>query len=112
VSGVHHDDRPVEDVVADVRSRGAEPYVVGPVDDKPGLIAALRVALDFPDWVGANWDALSDALRDLSWLPGGPVTVIWIDPGRLRPERDERLARQVLRDAAHGRLTVVLVGAD
>ena len=29
----------------------------------------LARACGFPDWVGANWDALSDALRDLSWRP-------------------------------------------
>jgi hypothetical protein len=39
--------------------------------DKAGLLAALAAAGRFPDWAGANWDALQDALGDLSWL--GPA---------------------------------------
>lgn len=37
--------------------------------DKSGLMERLAKAGGFPEWVGANWDALSDALRDLSWQP-------------------------------------------
>lgn len=103
------DPRPAPEVVADLRSRGVDPYVIGPVDGKRELIAALRTALEFPAWVGANWDALADALRDLSWLPG-PVVLVWVDPDRLRPERDARVARQVLRDAPD--VTVVLVASS
>ena len=32
-------------------------------------IARIAAALEFPDWFGHNWDALSDALNDLSWRP-------------------------------------------
>ncbi len=35
---------------------------------KDGLLGALARALRFPDWFGGNWDALQDALCDLSWL--------------------------------------------
>jgi hypothetical protein len=28
-----------------------------------------------PGWAAANLDALTDVLRDLSWLPAGPVDV-------------------------------------
>ena len=37
--------------------------------DKRTLLARLAAQLDFPSGFGSNWDALSDALRDLSWLP-------------------------------------------
>ncbi len=37
------------------------------VRDKSGLLTALALALDFPDWFGGNWDALQDCLGDLSW---------------------------------------------
>jgi hypothetical protein len=37
--------------------------------DKPGIMEAFARGLDFPGWVGRNWDALDDALRDLSWWP-------------------------------------------
>lgn len=37
--------------------------------DKRTLLARTAAQLDFPSWVGRNWDALGDALRDLAWLP-------------------------------------------
>jgi len=37
--------------------------------DKASVLALLGEALQFPDWVGGNWDALADAVTDLSWLP-------------------------------------------
>ncbi len=44
---------------------------VGEASDKAGLLDAFGRALSFPAWVGRNWDALDDALRDLSWwMPG------------------------------------------
>ncbi|WKV75076.1 barstar family protein [Streptomyces sp. PCS3-D2] len=39
------------------------------VRDKSGLMARCEEALRLPRWFGGNWDALADALRDLSWLP-------------------------------------------
>lgn len=33
-------------------------------------LARMAQALQFPEWFGANWDALQDCLGDLSWLPG------------------------------------------
>ena len=38
------------------------------VSSKHDLMSALAAALDFPEHFGANWDALDDSLRDLSWL--------------------------------------------
>ncbi len=38
--------------------------------DKQTLLMRLATQLDFPRGFGRNWDALSDALRDLSWLRG------------------------------------------
>ncbi|BDU18460.1 barstar family protein [Lysobacter auxotrophicus] len=35
--------------------------------DKDGLMSRLAKAGGFPDDFGANWDALSDALRDMAW---------------------------------------------
>ncbi len=37
------------------------------VRGKQNLLNALAEAAHFPDWFGANWDALVDALCDLSW---------------------------------------------
>jgi len=41
--------------------------------DKAGILDAFAAGLDFPAWVGGNWDALDDAMRDLSWLASGPM---------------------------------------
>jgi len=37
--------------------------------DKPDLLQRVASALAFPKTFGANWDALSDCLGDLEWLP-------------------------------------------
>jgi hypothetical protein len=38
---------------------------------KLDLMSALSAAFDIPGHFGANWDALDDSLRDLSWLEVG-----------------------------------------
>jgi hypothetical protein len=38
--------------------------------DKRALLRTIAAELDFPDWFGANWDALEDCLSDLSWREG------------------------------------------
>lgn len=43
---------------------------------KQELFSAMAKALRFPDWFGANWDALNDCLRDLEWLPGEGCVLI------------------------------------
>lgn len=62
-----------EDVVAHLARAGWSVRVVDVAEarDKAGLLGAFAVALAFPSWVGRNWDALDDALRDLSWWPAG-----------------------------------------
>jgi RNAse (barnase) inhibitor barstar len=38
------------------------------VHSKGEFLAALAQAIGAPEWFGNNWDALADALQDLSWL--------------------------------------------
>lgn len=39
---------------------------------KGEFLAALAQGIKAPDWFGNNWDALADALCDLSWLGTAP----------------------------------------
>lgn len=39
------------------------------------LFEELFQRLRFPDYFGANWNALEECIRDLSWLPEGPVVI-------------------------------------
>jgi hypothetical protein len=47
---------------------------------KDVLLKNLAAALEFPDWFGANWDALEDALSDLSWKPAAGHVIIFDHP--------------------------------
>lgn len=56
-------------------------YVVFRIDlsrtrDKEGLLAALGQNMAFPEWFGANWDALADNLGDLGWRPAAGYLVV------------------------------------
>ncbi len=42
-------------------------------------IRAIYRQVDAPDWAAPNLDALADVLRDLSWLPPGPVSIVLPD---------------------------------
>jgi barstar (barnase inhibitor) len=44
---------------------------------KQAVMERVAAALQFPQWFGANWDALEDCLTDLSWTgAGGHVLLI------------------------------------
>ena len=46
------------------------------VRSKEKLLRILADKLRLPGYFGGNWDALEDALRDLTWLPAGRGVVI------------------------------------
>ena len=59
---------------------------------KADVIAALYRQVAAPDYAAPNLDALSDVLRDLSWLPEGPVRLELPDLSALSvPDRDALL---------------------
>ncbi|MEU6866012.1 barstar family protein [Streptomyces sp. NPDC046876] len=91
------------------------------VRDKAGLMRRWEAALRLPDWFGRNWDALADALIDLSWLPPAPGRLLavtsWRGYAAARPADWETL-REVLqeavaywREAEDGALEVLLADA-
>jgi hypothetical protein len=57
---------------------------------KKTLFDELAQRLQFPDYFGANWDALWECIRDLSWLPAGVIVLthsdlpLADDPGSLK----------------------------
>jgi RNAse (barnase) inhibitor barstar len=50
-------------------------------DKLPEILSALGRDLGFPDWYGANLDALGDCLTDFSWheAPGYVITIAGAD---------------------------------
>ncbi len=51
---------------------------------KATLLLRLASALDAPPGSGRNWDALSDQLRDLAWLPAQGYALLFDDASDLR----------------------------
>lgn len=86
------------------RSRRASgrTLTIPPVGSRAAFIDAVLAAVQAPGWAGRNWDALDDVLGDLSWLPEGPLTLVWHDPVALRTADPAayRTALAVLRRAA------------
>jgi len=58
------------------------------VDDKASFLRVAGAALEFPRYVGHNWDAFEESTRDLSWAPAqgyvllydGVWHLAWHDP--------------------------------
>jgi hypothetical protein len=68
---------------------------VAPAATKRDAIGAIYAAVRAPQWAAPNLDGLIDVLRDLSWLPPGPVVLHWPDQRQL-PADDERAIRAAL----------------
>lgn len=56
--------------------------------NKATLLLRIAVALDFPLSAGRNWDALSDCLRDLEWLPGPGYVLLFDGAGELHRDAE------------------------
>lgn len=64
---------------------------LGAVGTKEELLRRFASALGFPEWFGANWDALEDCLTDMSWRPAdGYVLVVDGIPGLEELASDDR----------------------
>lgn len=64
----------------------------------PSLVKAIGKALAFPDYFGANWDAVDECLSDLEWLPSRRVVLVFRDAGRLLnlPPDDLEILSEIL----------------
>lgn len=84
------------------------------VRGKRGLLAALARSLRFPETFGGNWDALADALQDLSWLESGVLCHLrGYDRFRAAAPADAQMLEEILAESAqfwreHRRVFVVI----
>ncbi|SRR5229473_1606169 len=70
---------------------------------KEALFQELAQRLQFPDYFGANWDALWESIRDLSWLPPGPVVMRHRDLPLASDVSSLKTYLSILRDAVQKR---------
>ncbi len=68
------------------------------IDSKAALFRALVPALALPGWSGANWDALEEGLKDLSWIAAKTVALVHEDVPSL-PKKELATYLAVLSDA-------------
>ncbi|MGW6708812.1 barstar family protein [Streptomyces sp. NPDC054956] len=72
------------------------------VRSKAELMRRCAGALEVPEYFGGNWDALADAVRDLSWLGEAPGRLLavtaWGAYAKERPDDWETL-REILEEA-------------
>jgi hypothetical protein len=104
--GVHRFDPPIpsEELEEAVAGHGWTVVAVdlSGVGEKGGLLARFGEGGRFPEWVAPNWDALDDALGDLSWLgpaDGYLVTLAGWDGFVARDPADADLVEAILTDA-------------
>lgn len=72
--------------------------------DKGRLLAEFSRAFRFPDYFGANWDALFDCLTDLvDFRPAPGWLVVILDPERLRGEDQDVLLKTLEAAASYWR---------
>ena len=64
---------------------------LGGCRDRHTLLLRVSTALDLPSGFGRNWDALMDALRDLSWLPAPGYVLLFESASQLRSDRPGEL---------------------
>jgi hypothetical protein len=77
------------------------PADLASVQSKAGLLATLARSLALPATFGANWDALSDSLKDLPVPPQGMVLHLVHAEGAQRAlAREWLMFVEILRDAA------------
>ena len=69
------------------------------IDSKTALFRALVPALALPDYFGANWDALEECLKDLSWIDKKTVAIVHEDLPAL-PKKELATYLSILSDSA------------
>lgn len=91
-AGVYRLNCPVEDLYDSVRSAGFVLFDtdIAEAQGKGEMLAELARTIKAPEWFGHNWDALADALGDLSWIDG-PGYVLLLQGATFGPDDYETL---------------------
>lgn len=76
------------------------------IKTKEALLDELYQRLRFPDYFGDNWDALWECIRDLSWLPAGPVILKHHDLPLAGDVASQKTYLSILRDTVEKRWPV------
>lgn len=79
LAGVHHlPHGSIDDLLAGARAAGCLVFRIdlAATRSKDEMLNAIGRALRFPEWFGHNWDALTDSLLDMGWLPATGYMVI------------------------------------
>ena len=73
------------------------------VHDKDAFISIVAQAIHAPNWFGNNWDALVDALGDLSWQPASGYVLLLRNGGEAcgLPEDDREVATEIFADTVN-----------
>lgn len=90
----------LDDVRAAAKEAGFSLFDVdlSEVRSKSEFLAAIAQKIEAPEWFGKNWDALADALSDLSWkkAPGYVLLLVHGNENFNLLENDHDVARDIL----------------
>jgi len=77
-AGVYRLNCPLDDLRASAKNSGFVVFEANMADasGKGEVLAEMARAIAAPDWFGHNWDALADALGDLSWYPASGYVLL------------------------------------
>lgn len=85
-----HDE--ADDHIITLIGHGADVRIVRAGADKRSVLAEFAAALALPAWFGHNWDALVDALRELSNDDARRIELVWDHTHALRERAPETFA--------------------
>lgn len=90
----------LDDVRAAAKEAGLELFDVdiSGLHSKSEFLAAVAQAVEAPEWFGKNWDALADALSDMSWknAQGYVLLLVHSNENFNLLENDHDVAREIL----------------